>query len=297
MSVLRAIGDTPLVRVEGVWVKLEHLNPSGSVKDRIAKYIVERAEREGLLRKGGTIVEATTGNTGIAFSLVAAVKGYKMVAVLPRGLSSERTKLIRGFGAELRFVEKDRVDKAVALAERLARANGWFMPRQFHTPWNPEEHRLGMGAEIAQAMGRVDCFVAGVGTGGTLIGCGKAIRKRWPRARLVAVEPAECALLAGAGYGGHRQRKAVCGHHGIEGIGDGFVPDIIQHHADLIDEVAAVRSRDAIAEARRLCAKGYLVGPSSGANFLVAKRMRKWGGVVTLFPDRAERYLSTGLLH
>lgn len=307
MDLLRAIGNTPLINVDGVWAKLEYLNPSGSVKDRIAAYIVERAEAHGALRSG-TIVEATTGNTGIAFAFVAAVKGYRMVAVLPRGLSNERTRLLKGLGA--RVVPAKDVESAVLIAKGLAKRNGWFMPRQFETPWNPAEQRIGMGKEIASALGRVDCFVAGVGTGGTLIGCGQALRAKWPRTRLVAVEPAECRLLRAAGIGrtgagsGLRQSsrgaplrgKARCGRHGIEGIGDGFVPRIIEEHAGMVDEVIAVRSAAAVRAAKMLCRKGFLVGPSSGANYLAAQQMRKHGVVATVFPDSALRYLSEGLL-
>jgi len=298
MDISQAIGSTPLVKIEGIYVKLEHLNASGSVKDRIARYIVEKAERTGKLKPGYTIVEATSGNTGIAFSLQAAVRGYKMVAFIPKNYSTERVKIMRAYGADVRFVHKDCVRCAVEKAKRLAARPRHYMPAQFDNPWNIDEHFTGMGKEILGEVKDIDCFVAGVGTGGTLIGVIKAIRKKYPHAEAIAMEPDECALLSGEGYGKHRiygLHKNTCEHHQIEGIGDGFIPKLVRDNRKEIDEVVRIRSADALKEAKRLSKMGYFVGPSSGANFLAAKKMkRKYRNVVTLFCDRGDRYLSEG---
>lgn len=299
MSILDSVGNTPLIDVDGVWVKLEHLNPSGSVKDRIAKYIVEHAEADGMLKKGYTIVEATSGNTGIAFSFVAASKGYRMIAVMPKNMSRERMQIMRGYGAKVLFVKRDCVSCAVEKARKISARPKFYAPRQFENPWNIEEHMKGMGIEIINRMGKIDCFVAGVGTGGTLIGVGSAIRKKFPEAKIIAVEPAECALLSGSGYARHKiyglHNGYTCSHHSIEGIGDGFIPKIIEENRSLIDDVIRIKSDDAINAARKLAEEGYFVGPSSGANYLAAKKMStQYGSVVTLFPDRGDRYLSEG---
>ena len=297
MDILDSIGKTPMQKIEGIFVKLEYLNPSGSVKDRIAKYIVEKAEKRGLLKNGFSIVEATTGNTGIAFSFVAAIKGYKMVVVMPRGMSRERMQIMKALGAKVILVKKDCVKCAVEYARKLSRKPSYYMPSQFENEWNVEEHRNGMGKEILQSMKNIECFVAGVGTGGTLIGCGSAIREKFPKARLVAVEPLECAILSDSLYERHNisgfHKGYTCRHHSIEGIGDGFIPKIVKKNRGIINEVVQISSRDAIREMKRLCKMGYLVGPSSGANFLAARRLAKTHkNVVTVFPDRAERYLS-----
>ncbi|MCX6815772.1 MAG: cysteine synthase family protein [Candidatus Aenigmarchaeota archaeon] len=294
--ILDAIGNTPIIKLDGIYVKLEHLNPSGSVKDRIAKYIVSKAERSGQLKSGYIIVEATSGNTGIAFSLVAAVKGYKMIAVMPKGMSKEREEIMRAFGAKIVYVHKDCVRCAVEKAKKLAKKPKHYMPRQFENKWNIEENSTLFGKEILKQVKRVDAFVAGVGTGGTVIGVGKAIKKKFPHAKIIAVEPAECALLLGSGYAHHRIygfHKKVCEHHRIEGIGDGFIPKIVEDNRKVIDDVIAIKSSDAIAEMHRLARKGYFVGPSSGANFLAARQLKKkYKNVVTLFPDQGDRYLS-----
>ncbi len=295
-SILNSVGNTPLVEISGVKVKLENLNPSGSVKDRIAKYIVGKAEESGELEKGYTIVEATSGNTGIAFSFVAALRGYKMVAVLPIGMSEERSKIMKAYGAKVVFVEKGCVKCAVEVAERLAKRKGVYMPRQFENPWNIREHELGMGREILEQT-EIDCFVAGVGTGGTLIGVGKTLRKVNPDVELVAVEPAECPLLSENKYGKHSipglHKGFTCKQHRIEGIGDGFIPKIVEKNRNLIDDVIRIKSSDAILQARKLSELGYFVGPSSGANFLASLKLKKkYKNIVTLFPDRGDRYLS-----
>lgn len=298
MSILDSIGTTPLVRIDGIFVKLEHLNPSGSVKDRIARYIVQKAEAEGLLKKGYTIVEATSGNTGIAFSMVAAVRGYKMIAVMPRGLSSERAQIMKAYGARIVFVEKDCFSCAISKAEALGKRKRTYLPRQFDNKWNIGEHENGMGREILRDIRYVDAFVAGVGTGGTLIGVGRALKRKFPRAKIFALEPDECHMLASSGIGSVYGKPTgnVCRHHGIEGIGDGIIPDIIKKNRNIIDGVVEIRTKEAVETARRLATAGYFVGPSSGANFLAAAKLRKkYKNIVTLFPDRGDRYLSEGI--
>jgi cysteine synthase A len=301
MSLLDMIGNKPMINLEGVWVKLEYLNPSGSVKDRIAKYIVEKAERSGELKKGYTIIEATSGNTGIAFSMVAAIRGYKMIAVMPRGMSEERMEIMKAYGAKVVYVKKDCFGCAIDTAKRLGQKKGTFLPRQFDNPWNPEEHEKNMGPEILKAVGKVDAFVAGVGTGGTVVGVGHAIKKKFPKAKIFALEPDESPLMALSGIGktyGGMPHTRKCKHHGIEGIGDGIIPDIISDNRNILDGIVEIKTNDAIKEAQRLAKLGYLVGPSSGANFLAAKKLRKeYKNVVTLFPDSGDRYLSEGIFN
>ena len=287
-SILDAIGDTPLLEIDGVLAKCEFLNPSGSIKARIARYIVERAEQEGLLKPGDTIVEATSGNTGNAFSMVAAVKGYRMLVVMPEGLSSERVAISRAFGAEVRFCGNFHVNAALELARELGRQPGHFFPGQFENEWNVEENRGWLGQELlAQLGGRVpDAFVHGVGTGGTLIGVGQALRAVNPDVRLFAMEPAE-------------SRTILCGEvalHRIEGISDGFIPAIYARHRTLVDATISISSEDAVAQMRALAREhGLLCGPSSGAHLLAAQRIRAQHPdiqtVVTIFDDEGEKYL------
>lgn len=288
-SILDAVGDTPLVEIEGIFAKLEFMNPSGSIKARIAKYMVERAEQEGLLRPGDTIVEATSGNTGNALSMVAAVKGYRMLVVMPEGLSSERVAISRAFGAEVLFCGSFHVDAALARARELGRQPGYFCPGQFESEWNVEENRLLLGPEILAQLpaGRLpDALVLGVGTGGTLIGVGQAFRRVNPAVRLFAMEPSEsCTILCGE-----------VAMHAIEGISDGFVPGIFSRHANLVNEVLTVSSADAVAEMKRLARHyGLFCGPSSGAHLLAARRLRdrhpELRTVVTAFCDEGEKYL------
>lgn len=289
-SVLDAIGNTPLIQVEGVWCKLEFLNPSGSIKARIAKYMIERAEEEGLLKPGDTIVEASSGNTGNALSMVAAVKGYRMLVVMPNGMSSERLAISRALGAEVLLVGDFHVNAALEKAESLGEEPGHFCPRQFASEWNVEENRAWLGQEILQQLpdGELpDAIVVGVGTGGTLIGVGQAFRRVNPDCRLIGMEPEEsCTIICGE-----------TGKHLIEGIADGFVPVIIQNHRDEIDDFVSVDSDDSIAEMRRLARDfGLFVGPSSGAHLLAARRLRdrhpELRNVVTLFCDEGEKYMS-----
>src|SRR5918993_2575598 len=289
-SVLDGIGDTPLVPVEGIYAKLEYLNPSGSIKARIAKYMVERAESEGLLKPGDTIVEATSGNTGNALSMVAAVKGYRMLVVMPEGMTSERVAISRAFGAEVLQVGHFHVDEALAKAKELGRQDGYFCPSQFESEWNVEENRVWLGPEILAQLpeGKVpDVLVMGVGTGGTLVGVGQAFREVNPRVKLFAMEPSESAtILCGE-----------VGEHLIEGIADGFVPGIFQRHQRLVDTTLTVDSGEAVESMKELARRhGLFVGPSSGANLIAARKVRETypelETVVTLFCDEGEKYIA-----
>jgi cysteine synthase A len=294
-SILDAIGDTPLLEVDGIFVKCEFLNPSGSIKARIANYIVERAEQAGQLKPGDTIVEATSGNTGNAFSMVAAVKGYRMIVVMPEGLSSERVAISRAFGAEVLFCGTFHVNVALERARELGRQPGFFFPGQFESEWNVDENRELLGPEILAQLpeGRVpDAFVHGVGTGGTLIGVGQAFRKVNPNVRLFAMEPSE-------------SRTILCGEvalHQIEGISDGFVPGIFAQHRDLVNDTLGVGSAEAVAEMRKLArTRGLFCGPSSGAHLLAARRIREQHPeletVVTILDDEGEKYLHDFFMH
>ena len=288
-SVLDAIGNTPMLELDGVYCKLEYLNPSGSIKARIAKYMVERAEDEGLLRHGDTIVEATSGNTGNALSMVAAVKGYRMLVVMPEGMSGERVAISRAFGAEVMEVGHFHVDEALAKAKELGEEPGYFCPSQFESEWNVEENRIWLGPEILGQLPEdviPDALVMGVGTGGTLVGVGQAFREVNPDVRLFAMEPSESStILCGE-----------VGEHLIEGIADGFVPGIFQRHQKLVNDTLAVDSQQAVEEMRRLAKEhGLFVGPSSGANLIAARKVRdsypEIGHVVTLFCDEGEKYI------
>jgi cysteine synthase A len=289
-SILDAIGDTPMLEIEGIYCKLEYLNPSGSIKARIARYMVERAEREGLLSPGDTIVEATSGNTGNALSMVAAVKGYRMLVVMPEGMTGERVAISRAFGAEVLQVGHFHVDEALAKAKELGRQDGYFCPSQFESEWNVEENRVWLGPEILAQLpeGKVpDVLVMGVGTGGTLVGVGQAFREVNPRVKLFAMEPSESAtILCGE-----------VGEHLIEGIADGFVPGIFQRHRRLVDTTLTVDSGEAVESMKDLARRyGLFVGPSSGANMIAARKIREsypeLETVVTLFCDEGEKYIA-----
>jgi cysteine synthase A len=286
-TILDAIGNTPLLNIEGIWVKMEYLNPSGSIKARIAKYIIERAEREGLLHPGDTIVEASSGNTGNAMSMVAAVKGYKMIVVTPHGLSQERIAISRAFGAQVRTIGEFHVNQALAEAHRLGALAGYFCPDQFGNEWNVQENREWLGQEIlAQLIDLPDVVVNGVGTGGTIIGVGQAFKAANPECKVIALEPSEsCTIMCGE----------VCTHK-IEGISDGFIPEVIKRHIDEIDGYIDVPSELAVAEMRRLASEfGIFVGPSSGAHLLAAKRLKAQYAaktVVTFFCDEGEKYMN-----
>ena len=289
-SILDAIGGTPLIEVDGIYCKLEYLNPSGSVKARIAKYMIERAEDEGLLRHGDTIVEATSGNTGNALSMVAVVKGYRMLVVMPEGMSGERVAISRAFGADVMEIGHFHVNEALAKAKELGGEPGYFCPSQFESEWNVEENRTWLGPEILDQLpeGAVpDAMVMGVGTGGTLIGVGQAFREVNLAVKLFAMEPSESSTI-------------LCGEigdHLIEGISDGFVPGIFERHQQLVDTALTVDSEEAVGEMRRLAREhGLFVGPSSGANLIAARKVREsypdLGTIVTVFCDEGEKYIS-----
>jgi cysteine synthase len=254
-SVVETIGGTPLLAIEGLYVKLEYLNPSGSVKARLARYMIERAEQEGLLHPGDTIVEASSGNTGNAMSMVAAAKGYRMLVVMPEGMSPERVAISRAHGADILLVGDFHVTAALDHARILGERSGYFHPGQFDSEWNVTENRVWLGAEILEQLpAPPDALVAGVGTGGTLIGVGQAFRAANPDVLVVALEPGE-------------SRTICCGEvalHAIEGIADGFVPGIVARHRDEITDVVSVSSSDALTEMRRLAREhGVFVGPCS----------------------------------
>ena len=286
-TILDAIGNTPLINIEGIWVKMEYMNPSGSIKARIAKYMIERAEAEGLLKPGDTIVEASSGNTGNAMSMVAAVKGYKMLVIMPDGMSPERTAISEAFGAEVHTMGDFHVNDALEEARRRGAMPGFFSPQQFDNEWNVEENRQWLGQEILQQMPVLpDLLVSGVGTGGTVIGVGQAFKAANPNCKVIALEPSEsCTILCGE----------VCKHL-IEGIADGFIPGIVTRHHHELDGVIDVSSEESIAEMRRIArVHGIFVGPSSGAHMIAAKRLKEQYGVenvVTFFCDEGEKYIN-----
>lgn len=295
-SVLDGIGNTPLMLMKAaseatgckIYAKAEFMNPGGSIKDRIAKFIVEQGERRGELKPESTILEVTSGNTGIALSLVGSLKGYKVVIMMPKTVSTERRMMIQSFGAELHlFEDLQRIQEAVARSIQIATEQPHvFLPSQFSNPDNPLCHETTTGVEIIQQTGgNFDAFVMGVGTGGTVMGVGRAIRKAGLEARVVAVEPDESAVMSGD----------KPGSHGIQGLADGFIPDVV--NVDELDDIVRIRTDDAVDMARRLAAEeALLVGISSGANVLgameVAKRLGPGHTIVTALPDRGERYLS-----
>jgi cysteine synthase A len=286
-TILDAIGNTPLINIEGIWVKMEYLNPSGSIKARIAKYIIEKAEQDGLLKPGDTIVEASSGNTGNAMSMVAAVKGYKMLVIMPDGMSLERTAISEAFGAEVHKMGDFHVNDALAEAKRLGELPGYFSPQQFDNEQNVDENRDWLGQEILEQMPALpDLVIGGVGTGGTIIGVGKAFKAVNPNCKVIALEPSEsCTILCGE-----------VSKHLIEGIADGFIPGIVSRHHHELDGIIDVHSDVAIEEMRRIArVHGIFVGPSSGAHLLAAKRLKeqyKVENVVTFFCDEGEKYIN-----
>jgi cysteine synthase A len=295
-SALDLVGNTPMVRLDRVRpagaaeivAKLEAANPAGSVKDRIALAMIEDAEERGILKPGATIVEPTSGNTGIGLAMVAAVKGYKLILTMPDDMSGERRKLLQRFGAQLILTPAiEGMTGAVFAAEELVAKNaGYFMPQQFNNPANPAVHRRTTAQEILRdTEGQLDAFVAGVGTGGTITGVGEVLKEKLPRVLIVAVEPTRSPVLAGG----------KPGLHAIQGIGASFVPSVLNR--DIYDELIAVKDEEAIETAKLLTrTEGLLVGVSSGANVFaavqVAKRLGEGKRVVTVLPDTGERYLS-----
>lgn len=299
-DVLGLVGATPLVRLNRVagdrsatiLAKLESRNPGGSIKDRIAVSMIDEAERAGLLKPGDTIVEPTSGNTGIGLAMVAAVRGYRLILTMPDDMSLERRTLLSLFGAELHLTPAiEAMSGAVFAAEELVRKHGYFMPQQFLNPANPEIHRIATGREILEATdGEIDAFVAGVGTGGTITGVGEMLKEALhatrPHLLIVAVEPARAAVLSGG-------RPAL---HAIQGIGAGFVPGVLNRA--ILDRVIAVSDEDALSTAKLLIRReGLLVGVSAGANVFaaltVARELGPGRTVVTILPDTGERYLTT----
>ena len=286
-TILDAIGNTPLINIEGIWVKMEFMNPSGSIKARIAKYMIERAEAEGLLKPGDTIVEASSGNTGNAMSMVAAVKGYKMLVIMPDGMSPERTAISEAFGAEVHTMGDFHVNDALEEARRRGAVPGFFAPQQFDNDWNVDENREWLGQEILQQMPVLpDLVIGGVGTGGTIIGVGQALKAANPNCKVIALEPSEsCTILCGE-----------VSKHLIEGIADGFIPGIVTRYHHELDGVIDVGSEESIAEMRRIArVHGIFVGPSSGAHLIAAKRLKEQYGVenvVTFFCDEGEKYIN-----
>ena len=295
-NALTLIGDTPLVKLEKVsqkaggdiYAKVESCNPGGSIKDRICLSMIEAAEKAGRLRPGDTIVEPTSGNTGIGLAVVAAVKGYKTILIMPESMSTERFGLLSSFGAEMILTPAiEGMKGSIVEAERLLRENpGYFMPDQFSNPANPEAHRKTTGPEIWDALnGEVAAFVAAVGTGGTITGVGEVLKGRDGKIKVIAIEPASSPVLSGG----------TAGPHKIQGIGAGFIPKVLNR--DIIDEIVPVTDDEAFETAKMLAREeGLMVGISSGANVFgamkIAKRLGPGKNVVTVLPDTGERYIS-----
>jgi len=298
-TVLDLIGSTPVLKLgrltpnedATIWAKLESFNPGGSTKDRICLSMIEAAGREGKISKGTTIVEPTSGNTGISLALVCAVKGYRLILAMPETVSPERKALLAAYGAELELTPgREGMRGAIRRAEEILRKNrDFFAPQQFKNPANPQAHREATAQEIlSQLKGKLDAFVAGVGTGGTITGVGEVLKKKLNPVKIVAVEPASSSVLSGKNPGPHR----------IQGIGAGFIPDVL--NTGVIDQIIMVQDEQAVETARRLAKEeGLLVGISSGAAAFgalqVARDLGKGKTIVVMFPDMGERYLGTGL--
>ena len=297
-NILETIGNTPIVKLNrvvpedaaDVYVKLEFFNPGGSIKDRIALAMIEKAEKEGKLKPGSKIVEPTSGNTGIGLAAVASAKGYQLTIIMPKTMSDERKKIIRAYGAELILTDgKGGMAASIAKAKELVENEGYFMPMQFENPANPEIHELTTGKEIVEAFegDLPDAFVAGVGTGGTLTGIGRALKKAGD-VKVYALEPAESPLL----------KEGKKGPHKIQGISAGFIPKTLDQ--EIFDGIVEVSSDDAFETAREVARlEGFLPGISAGANIHgaieLAKKLGKGKKVITVAPDNGERYLSTAL--
>jgi cysteine synthase len=299
-NIYETIGDTPMVRLNRltdknmaeILVKLEFFNPSGSIKDRTALSMIEAAENSGILSPGKTIIEPTSGNTGIGLAMVGAAKGYRVILVMPESFSLERRKLMKAYGAEIVLTEGSKgMGGAIEMAEKLTAENGYFMPQQFNNIANTEVHMKKTAIEILkQTEGNIDAFIAGVGTGGTISGVGQLLKKEIPGIKIIAVEPAASPVISGGEKGSHK----------IQGIGAGFIPQILDRN--VIDEVMTITNNEAF-ETARLLAKfeGILVGISSGAAVQAAlKKARELGigkRIVAVAPDTGERYLSTELFN
>lgn len=297
-SVSELIGKTPIVKLNrivesgsaDIYLKLEFMNPGSSVKDRIALAMIEDAEKKGLLKEGDTIIEPTSGNTGIGLAMVAAAKGYKAILVMPETMSVERRNLLRAYGAELVLTPgPEGMGGAIRKATELAKEHGYFIPQQFQNQSNPEIHRLTTGPEIVEQMGdQLDAFIAGIGTGGTITGAGEVLKEAYKDIKIYAVEPADSPVLSGGKPGPHK----------IQGIGAGFVPETLD--VEVYDEIIQVKTEQAFEYARRVAKEeGILVGISSGAVVYaateVAKKLGKGKKVLVIIPSNGERYLSTPL--
>lgn len=299
-SVLELIGNTPMVKINKlvgrdsaeIYAKIEFFNPCSSIKDRICHAMIEDAERNSKIKHGDTIIEPTSGNTGIGMAFVCAAKGYKLVLTMPETMSIERRNMLKAFGAELILTEgTDDMIGAVKKAQELSYTKGYFQPQQFRNPVNPESHRKATALEILAQIGMPDAFVAGVGTGGTITGVGEVLKQKSAQdIRVIAVEPSKSPVLS----------EGKAGLHDIQGIGAGFIPEILNQ--SIIDEIITVSDEEAYETTRMLIKyEGILCGISSGANFLaaqqVALQLGKGKKVVVVFPDSGERYLSTKLFH
>ena len=281
------VGNTPLLQIsERIWAKFEGANPSGSIKDRMASYIINDAEKKGLIKPGDTIIEATSGNSGIAFAFLGAERGYKVKIIMPSNMSEERKSMLRLYGAQLIEVEDGNFDAAIKLRDEMAEEFGYFNPKQFSNPLNIKAHFKTTGPEIRRDfVGKIAAFVDGTGTGGTLMGISRFLKISEPDMKVVAVEPAESAVMSGG----------KPGLHGIQGIGDGskFLVDLKK-----VDDIMVISTEDAKERARRLASeKGLFVGISSGANVLASERFLEKnqyldGSIITILCDRGERYLS-----
>ena len=297
-SINELVGQTPIVKLNrlvgensaDVYLKLEFMNPGSSVKDRIALAMIETAEKEGKLTEGDTLIEPTSGNTGIGLAMVAAAKGLKAVLVMPDTMSIERRNLLRAYGAELVLTPgADGMNGAIRKAEELANEHGYFMPQQFKNEANPEVHRLTTGKEIVEQMSEgLDAFISGIGTGGTITGAGDVLKENFPGIKIIAVEPTDSAILSGGKPGPHK----------IQGIGAGFVPDVLD--TTIYDEVITIKNEEAFEYARRAAREeGILGGISSGAAICaaikVAEKLGNGKKVLAILPSNGERYLSTPL--
>jgi len=300
IKIMETIGNTPIVKLEkinstnsNIYVKLDNLNPSGSIKDVMVFWMIKMAEKRGELKKGSRIIEVTTGNTGISFAMLSAIKGYKFTAVMPEHMSIERRQIMKAFNAEIVLTPKEQdMPGAIKKYNELIKQypDAW-LPKQFENYDNILAHKNITGKEIIKQLGnKVDYFIAGAGTGGTLIGVAKALKEVNQNVKIICVEPAESAVLSG--------KKP--GLHEIQGIGEGFIPEILKDNLELIDEVIQIKSEEAIKMAVKLAKEeGLLVGISSGANALaalqMAKKINQNQTIVTILPDRGERYLSSGM--
>jgi cysteine synthase len=295
-NILTTIGKTPIIQLnninKNIFVKVESFNPGGSIKDRIALAMIEDAEKKSLIKKGDTIIEPTSGNTGIGLALVCAVKGYKLILTMPESMSIERRKILKSYGAELILTpEEDGMKGAIKAAELLSKNNGYFQPQQFKNLSNPRIHRETTAKEILEEIkyiGKLDYFVAGVGTGGTLTGVGEILHEKYPNINIVAVEPMESAVLSGNKPSPHK----------IQGIGAGFIPDIL--NTKIYNRIMMVSYDEALTSSRRLAKEeGIFGGISSGANLFASLLISKENpnkNILTIIADTGERYLSTDLV-